>query len=65
MKKAYENGSSYSMIFLDFNMPHIGGVEAAVIIRDYLLNEMKLPETDLPTVIGLTANDVSGRSINN
>ena len=64
MKHAYENGMTYSIILLDFNMPRVGGLEAAVAIKKYLLEEQKITEEDLPALIGLTANDVSFASFN-
>jgi CheY-like chemotaxis protein len=64
VKHAYENGMKYSIILLDFNMPRIGGLEAAVAIKEYLLKEQNIPEQDLPALIGLTANDISFASFN-
>ena len=39
-------------------MPIIDGPKAAIAIRNYLLNEKKIPEKQLPKIIGLTGYDL-------
>ena len=50
------------MIFLDFNMPRIGGIEATNAIRHFLLYDQKIQKEDLPIIIGLTAHDMKSAS---
>ena len=39
---AYENGMTYGLIFTDFSMPVLNGIEATKKIRSYLLNKKKV-----------------------
>ena len=41
---------SYTLIFMDFNMPNLNGIEATRQIRDYL------PQECQPTIIGVTGH---------
>jgi len=42
VRLAYENGLRYKIIFTDFNMPEMDGIEATTKIRKYLTKEMQL-----------------------
>ena len=39
---AYEHGMSYGIIFTDFNMPVLSGIDATIEIRKYLETQKKL-----------------------
>ena len=39
VKKAYKTGMRYSIIFMDFNMPNLNGIEATKQILEYLPDE--------------------------
>ena len=47
--RTYENGMRYSVIFTDFSMPIMDGIEATKKIRSYLGQER-------PTIIGVTGH---------
>jgi CheY-like chemotaxis protein len=51
VKKTYENGMSYSIIFTDFSMPVMDGIEATKKIRRYLD-----PKKEYPIIIGVTGH---------
>ena len=53
VKRAHETGMSYNLIFMDFNMPNMNGIEAARQIRQYL------PQDCQPTIIGVTGHITS------
>ena len=36
--QAYEHGMSYGIIFTDFSMPVLNGIDATLLIRNYLKN---------------------------
>ena len=36
LKKTYQHGMSYKLIFTDFNMPVMNGIEATIQMRKYL-----------------------------
>ena len=38
VKEAYENGMTYGIIFMDFSMPVLNGIDATKEIRNYLTN---------------------------
>ena len=63
VKKAYEHGMSYKIIFTDFSMPVMDGIEATYQIRKFLL------ETNVqnqPSIIGVTGHvhtDVTRKGI--
>ena len=40
--EAYENGISYGIIFMDFSMPVLNGIDATKEIRNYLSNVQKI-----------------------
>ena len=50
LKKAYEQGMSYKMVFTDFNMPNVNGIEATKKMRKHLLGR------DRPKIIGVTGH---------
>ena len=53
VKVAYEQGLSYKMIFTDFSMPDMDGIQATYEIRKYL----KAKRVDVqPTIIGVTGH---------
>ena len=40
--EAYESGMTYGIIFTDFSMPVLNGIESSSQIRNYLQNEQKI-----------------------
>ena len=53
--KTYDAGHSYELIFTDFNMPGMSGIEAVSKMRQYLDDRQILRE-DQPKIIGVTGN---------
>lgn len=51
----YDAGYQYEMIFTDFNMPGMSGIEATFKIREYL-DLRGLNREDQPKIIGVTGN---------
>ena len=56
MKDAYLNGMSYSVIFTDFSMPIMDGIDATRKIREFLTIGMSIPLENQPTIIGVTGH---------
>jgi len=56
VKDAYLNSMSYSVIFTDFSMPIMDGIDATRKIREFLTNEMAIPLENQPTIIGVTGH---------
>ena len=54
LKETYQNQSTYKLVILDFNMPQMGGREASLLMKQYLLEKVQLSEDKLPPIIGLT-----------
>ena len=48
-------GISYKIIFTDFSMPNMNGIEATKKMRKYL-DEMKVPKSEQPIIIGVTGH---------
>ena len=42
IKDAYRNKMSYKVIFTDFSMPVMGGIESTILIRKFLSEEIGL-----------------------
>jgi two-component system sensor histidine kinase/response regulator len=55
LKKAYNMGMSYKIIFTDFSMPNMNGIESTKKMRKFLY-EMKVPKSEQPTIIGVTGH---------
>ena len=53
VKMAYENGMSYKIIFTDFSMPGIDGIEATCQIRQFLKTTNAINQ---PSIIGITGH---------
>ena len=51
VKRTYENGMRYSLIFTDFSMPVMDGIEATSKIRSYLK-----AKKEHPIIIGVTGH---------
>ena len=56
IKKAYLNQMSYKVIFTDFNMPVMDGLESITNIRRFLKKDMHLDRSKQPWIIGVTGN---------
>ena len=53
--KTYDAGHAYELIFTDFNMPGMSGIEAASKMRQYL-DEREIHREEQPKIIGVTGN---------
>ena len=53
---AYQNGMSYKVIFTDFNMPIMNGIESTRLIRHHFSNVLKMRSYDQPFIIGVTGH---------
>jgi two-component system sensor histidine kinase/response regulator len=51
LKETYANGYEYQLIFTDFNMPGMNGIEATYKIREFLKGRKNQPK-----IIGVTGN---------
>ena len=56
VKQTYRSGMSYKLILTDFNMPVMDGIQSTTKILEFLKNEQKLPEEELPIIIGITGH---------
>lgn len=54
--EAYENGMSYGLIFTDFSMPVMNGIDATKQIRKYLKTKQNIPRNLQPIIIGITGH---------
>ena len=54
--EAYENGMTYAIIFTDFSMPVLNGIDATSKIRNYLTNQLKIDRDSQPIIIGITGH---------
>ena len=58
-KESFKNKDApIKIIFLDFNMPQLGGLEASKKMVDMMTKEYKLAKEDKPAIIGLTGFDI-------
>ena len=55
LKKAFDMDMSYRIIFTDFSMPNMNGIEATKKMRKYL-DQMKKPKSEQPIIIGVTGH---------
>ena len=53
---AYEHGMSYGLIFTDFSMPVLNGIDATLQIRNYLDTKKKVLRMMQPIIIGITGH---------
>ena len=56
VKKAYKNNMAYKIIFTDFSMPGMDGIQATSEIRKFLKEEQNLSLENQPTIIGITGH---------
>ena len=56
LKKAYLAGESYQVIFTDFNMPKLDGIQSCKKIRAFLENQRGILKIAQPYIIGITAH---------
>ena len=52
LKKSIEHGFRYVLIFTDFNMPRMGGIQTTVKIRKYFAHVRQ----DQPRIVGVTGH---------
>ena len=53
MVETYKNGMSYQIIFTDFNMPVMNGIDATKAMKRYFVKKRIQPH---PIIIGLTGH---------
>jgi CheY-like chemotaxis protein len=46
IEESYKLGMTYSLIFMDFSMPIMNGIDATKGIRDYLTYEFEIPREE-------------------
>lgn len=56
VKESYKTNKSYKLIFTDFSMPIMDGIESVTRMRRYLDQELKITKSEQPIVIGLTGH---------
>lgn len=56
LKDAYRNDHSYSIIFTDFNMPVMNGIESVSLMRKFLETDIKIARIRQPVIIGVTGH---------
>jgi CheY-like chemotaxis protein len=56
LQKAYANGMQYMIIFTDFQMPIMNGIESTIKMRKYLRSELKISRENQPKIIGVTGH---------
>lgn len=56
LKMAYEQKVYYKLIFTDFSMPIMNGIEATIQMRAHMNNELKIPKSQQPIIIGVTGH---------
>ena len=56
IKDAYNHDIMYSLIFMDFSMPVMNGIDATMNIRKHLTEQLKIPRANQPTIIGVTGH---------
>ena len=55
VEEAFRSKISYKLIFMDFNMPVMDGIEATLLIQTFF-NDHQVPENERPVIIGLTGH---------
>ena len=56
LQKTYQHGMSYQLIFTDFNMPVMNGIEATFKMRKYLQEIRGLERQQQPKIVGVTGH---------
>ena len=56
IKSAYAHGFSYKIIFTDFNMPVMDGIQATKRIRAYFEQDLGLSKEQQPKIVGVTGH---------
>lgn len=56
LKSAYKSNQSYKIIFTDFSMPVMGGIESITKMRSYLGEDLNIPRSEQPIIIGITGH---------
>jgi CheY-like chemotaxis protein len=56
LKNAYKEDHAYCIIFTDFNMPVMSGIESTLHMRTYLEKERNIKRSLQPIIIGVTGH---------
>ena len=56
LKQSYRKGDKYILIFTDFNMPKLNGIEACIKMRNFMKDIMTLERAQQPFIVGITAH---------
>lgn len=56
LKEAYKHDNAYAIIFTDFNMPVMNGIESVGLMRKFLEKEIKIARIRQPIIIGVTGH---------
>ena len=56
MIDAYEHGMTYGIIFTDFSMPILNGIDSISQIRYHLGNILNIDRDQQPAIIGITGH---------
>ena len=56
IQDSYRNGLRYKMIFTDFSMPVLDGIQSTYQIREFLTEEMEIKREDQPVILGVTGH---------
>ena len=55
VKKSHARGISYRVIFSDFQMPVMDGIEAVRLIREFF-KQQRIPKDEQPFIFGVTGH---------
>ena len=58
LKGSYEMNRAYSIIFTDFNMPVMNGIDSVSRMRDFLEKKMNINRSCQPVIIGVTGHSL-------
>ena len=56
LKNAYKQEHAYAIIFTDFNMPVMNGIESVGLMRKYLEKDRNIKRSLQPIIIGVTGH---------
>jgi CheY-like chemotaxis protein len=56
LKRTYSYGLQYKVIFTDFNMPLMNGIESTKQMRKYMAEHLGLARHEQPLIVGVTGH---------